>query len=74
MTALDWSAPRTSAMPGYSTPVSMASDGAGGWRFTRDGDTITAEWPGAQRYTFAVHNDERDWFSRTVCTGGESLQ
>lgn len=74
MTALDWSAPRTSAMPGYSTPVSMASDGAGGWRFTRDGDTITAEWPGAQRYTFAVHNDEKDWFSRTVCTGGESLQ
>lgn len=71
--ALDGAAPKTAALPGYTAPDDIGSDDAGSWQFTREGDTVTAELPGVQRYTFAVHNDAIESLSRTVCTGGESL-
>ncbi len=73
--ALDFSAPKTAALPGYTPPESLESDDPGVWNFTREGLYITAEWPGVERYTFYVHNGNASlkFDARTICVQGQSL-
>ena len=75
LNALDFSAPKTAALPGYTPPESLESDAPGVWTFTREGLYITAEWPGVERYTFYVHNGNASlkFDARTICVQGQSL-
>lgn len=75
LNALDFSAPKTAALPGYTPPESLESDDPGVWTITREGLYITAEWPGVERYTFYVHNGNASlkFDARTICVQGQSL-
>lgn len=60
-------------LPGYEGHSVTSMEG---WTLTREGDTITAEWPGAARYTFRVYNGDPNlkFDARTIIVGGEALQ
>lgn len=75
LNALDFTAPKTAAIPDYTPPESLESDDPGVWNFTREGLYITAEWPGVERYTFYVHNGNASlkFDARTICVQGQSL-
>lgn len=73
LNALDFTAPKTDAIPDY---VVAEGDDCGVWAFTRDGDYLTATWAGVQEYTFYVYNGDTaalQYDARTVITGGHSL-
>ena len=73
LNALDFTAPKTDAIPDY---VAAEGDDCGVWAFTRDGDYLTATWAGVQEYRFYVYNGDTSalqYDARTVITGGHSL-
>lgn len=71
LNALDFTAPKTDAIPDY---VAAEGDDCGGWTFTRDEDYLVAEWTGVQEYIFYVYNGtELKFDARTVIVGGHSL-
>ncbi|WP_455499819.1 M56 family metallopeptidase [Gemmiger sp.] len=73
LNALDFTAPKTDAIPDY---VAAEGDDSGVWVFTRDGDYLTATWAGVQEYRFYVYNGDTSalqYDARTVITGGHSL-
>lgn len=73
LNALDFTAPKTDAIPDY---VAAEGDDCGVWAFTRDGDYLTATWAGVQEYTFYIYNGDTtalQYDARTVITGGHSL-
>lgn len=77
--ALDFTAPKTAAIPDYTPPETLQSDDPGVWNFTREGAYLVAEWPGVQKYVFYVYNGdtathtEVQHDARTVCISGRSL-
>lgn len=75
LNALDFTAPKTAAIPDYTPQETLQSDDPGVWNFTREGLYITAEWPGVERYTFYVHNGNASlkFDARTICVQGQSL-
>ena len=75
LNALDFSEPKTAAIPGFTAPESLESDDPGVWSFTRDGAYLFAEWPGVQEYVFNVYNGDAKlkFEARTVCVSGRSL-
>lgn len=73
LNALDFTAPKTDAIPDY---VVAEGDDCGVWAFTRDGDYLTATWAGVQEYIFYVYNGDTSalqYDARTVIAGGRSL-
>ena len=73
LNALDFTAPKTDAIPDY---VAAEGDDCGVWAFTRDGDYLTATWAGVQEYRFYVYNGDTSalqYDARTVIVGGHSL-
>ena len=73
LNALDFTAPKTDAIPDY---VAAEGDDCGVWAFTRDGDYLTATWAGVQEYRFYVYNGDTSalqFDARTVIVGGHSL-
>ena len=73
LNALDFTAPKTDAIPDY---VVAEGDDCGVWAFTRDGDYLTATWAGVQKYIFYVYNGDTSalqYDARTVIAGGHSL-
>lgn len=75
LNALDFSEPKTAAIPGFPSPESLESDDPGVWSFTREGAYLFAEWPGVQEYVFNVYNGDAklEFDARTVVVGGHSL-
>lgn len=75
LNALDFSEPKTAAIPGFPSPESLESDDPGVWSFTREGAYLFAEWPGVQEYVFNVYNGDAklEFDARTVCVSGRSL-
>ena len=75
LNALDFSEPKTAAIPGFPSPESLESDDPGVWSFTREGAYLFAEWPGVQEYVFNVYNGDAklEFAARTVCVSGRSL-
>ena len=75
LNALDFSEPKTAAIPGFTPPESLESDDPGVWSFTREGAYLVAEWPGVQEYVFNVYNGDAKlkFDARTVIVGGHSL-
>ena len=69
LNALDFTAPKTDAIPDY---VVAEGDDCGVWAFTRDGDYLTATWAGVQDYRFYVYNG--DTAARTVIVGPNGEQ
>lgn len=69
LNALDFTAPKTDAIPDY---VVAEGDDCGVWAFTRDGDYLTATWAGVQEYIFYVYNG--DTAARTVIVGPNGEQ
>ena len=73
LNALDFTAPKTDAIPDY---VAAEGDDCGVWAFARDGDYLTATWAGVQEYRFYVYNGDTSalqFDARTVIVGGHSL-
>ena len=77
LNALDFSAPKTAALPGYTPPgkSQKASDPGPSGPSRARALYITAEWPGVERYTFYVHNGNASlkFDARTICVQGQSL-
>ncbi len=75
LNALDFSEPKTAAIPGFPSPESLESDDPGVWSFTREGAYLFAEWPGVQKYVFIVYDGDAKlkFDARTVCVSGRSL-
>lgn len=75
LNALDFSEPKTAAIPGFTAPESLESDDPGVWSFTREGAYLFVEWPGVQKYVFIVYNGDAKlkFDARTVCVSGRSL-
>lgn len=75
LNALDFSEPKTAAIPGFPSPESLESDDPGLWSFTREGAYLFAEWPGVQEYVFIVYDGDAKlkFDARTVCVSGRSL-
>lgn len=75
LNALDFSEPKTAAIPSFPSPESLESDDPGVWSFTREGAYLFAEWPGVQEYVFNVYNGDAklEFDARTVCVSGRSL-
>ena len=75
LNALDFSEPKTAAIPGFPSPESLESDDPGVWSFTREGAYLFAEWPGVQEYVFIVYDGDAKlkFDARTVIVGGHSL-
>lgn len=75
LNALDFSEPKTAAIPGFTAPENLESDDPGVWSFTREGAYLFAEWPGVQEYVFNVYNGDAklEFDARTVCVSGRSL-
>lgn len=75
LNALDFSEPKTAAIPGFTAPESLESDDPGVWSFTREGAYLFVEWPGVQKYLFIVYNGDAKlkFDARTVCVSGRSL-
>ena len=75
LNALDFSEPKTAAIPGFTAPESLESDDPGVWSFTREGAYLFVEWPGVQKYVFIVYDGDAKlkFDARTVCVSGRSL-
>ena len=73
--ALDFSAPKTAALPGYTPAGKSRKRRPGRLDLHARGLYITAEWPGVERYTFYVHNGNASlkFDARTICVQGQSL-
>ena len=73
LNALDFSAPKTAAIPDYTPPETLQSDDPGVWTFTRDGAYLVAEWPGVQEYVFYVYNGDTAAHTVIVGPSGEQI-